>query len=290
MNTKTNLQLLTLFLLFIFSASLQSQCTVHTRDGGDFSSGLCPANTPMGQTFTACSNGFVTSISLTHSQSFLGDIGSAGTYELYMTVEPGAGLAVTATHIVATEVVPTTPTVGQVLTFNLTAPFPVQNDGTLYRFVATNTTGGSVLAFQTGDDFAGGGVMDHANNFIAAQDIDFGMVIDPGNLVPTLSEWGLIILALLIMNIIMLYIASPVVMLSSGHTIKQEVSFRNLPFKQSSYFKILINVAVLALLVFTASILLFGYELTSADPFGVLISIPILSYLVMLFILEKEKA
>ena len=269
MNTKTNLQLLTVLLLFSFSISLKSQCTVHTRDGGDFNSGLCTPGQPIGETFVACADGVITSVEVTHSQTLFLQTGSPGVYELYMAIDPGDGVAVTPTAV-ATEVLAVTPTAGQIMTFNLTTPFPVQNDGTLYRLVVANTTGNIVLAFQSGNDFAGGDVVQHTNVCDGTQDLDFGMIIQP-NTVPTLSEWGLIILALLIMNMVMLYVVSPEVVLSSGQTVKQEISFRNLPFKRTSYFKILATVAIVALLVVTVSVLLFGYVLTTADPFGLLV-------------------
>ena len=297
MNTKTTLQLLTLLLLFLSSVSLRSQCAVpdiiHDLDGiPGVIAGACTPGDLVGQTFMACEDAEVTEVSVVLLAPIPGFLESEpGTYELYMTIEPGPGIAVTGTFLVATEVVAATPTNGDILTFTLGTPFPVVDDGTMYRMVVTNTTGNFILQNNSGNDYPDGVFVEKPSTYNATQDLDFRIRTQPvANLVPTLSEWGLIILALLIMTMGMLYVTSPVVSLSSGHTVKEELSFKNLPFRKESYFKILARVIILASLLLTTLIFIFGYELTNADPFGLLVSIPILSYLVMLFLLEKEKS
>jgi hypothetical protein len=108
-------------------------------------------------------------------------------------------------------------------------------------------------------------------------------------LVPTLSEWGLIILALMMMAM-----ATVALMVSNGWV--QTVggtgfsifSPKSLPFEMKAFAKMLAIVLAAVISIFAVAILGFGYELTGADVPGTLIASPIAAYLLYLWT-RKEK-
>ena len=111
----------------------------------------------------------------------------------------------------------------------------------------------------------------------------------PPSTVPTLSEWGLIILALIIMIIGVLATSSlPRMALTNGQTTQSNTSLRNLPFDKISFLKIWGFVALTFAIGFGLAVAFWGYELTSADPLGSFVSSAIIGYLVMLLNLERH--
>lgn len=98
-------------------------------------------------------------------------------------------------------------------------------------------------------------------------------------LVPTLSQWGLIILAILLLTFGVVAIRTRQVILS-GAKAESRMSIRELPWNKSLFGKVLIGVALGFIALFTLGIMLGGYELTSADVPGSLLTIPLLAYLI----------
>jgi len=102
--------------------------------------------------------------------------------------------------------------------------------------------------------------------------------------VPTLGEWGLITLALLILTIGMLFLTVPTMATTQGQQVSFPLIWNNLPFYKKLYFQILPIVALAVLGFFTIIATWFGYEWTSADPLGILVTVPLMSYMLMMVI------
>jgi len=160
----------------------------------------------MGQSFVACENGNITSILV----GFSAQPKTAGTVELYLDEDPGSGTLLTETPV-ASWIQATDFTSNTRITFNLSTLFPALDNGTLYRFAVKNTTGGFVRVRGTAaNDYPDGTLIFPSGNPISNADMDFEVnmssSIAPQNNVPTLSQWGLIILALLFMTSGTLYL------------------------------------------------------------------------------------
>lgn len=216
LNTMTNLIPPKWTFLFCFTALLclspqytYAQCTIHTRDNG--LANLVTNNASLGQTFLPCADGEITSISVTAIQNQITGPAFAGTYELYIAVEPGTTIAIPATPVASLNF-PSAPGDLEVLTFTLSTPFPVSS-GTLYRFVVDNTSADTRLRF-TSNEYAGGALVIGSSVHANLNDLDFEIIIQPSSTsssaeVPTLSEWGLIILALMLMTAGTLVLVQP---------------------------------------------------------------------------------
>ncbi|MFK7907760.1 MAG: hypothetical protein AB8B69_21655 [Chitinophagales bacterium] len=156
-------------------------------------------NDQNGQTFLACDNGEVTSVSIGYIVVY------PGTYELYMGIDPGVGNPLPTTP--AATLVVTTEYSG-IVTFNFPIPFSVLNDGTIYRFAIASPTPSFIKRHL--DDYSGGSLIEPDYNPDSLYDIDFEIAIQPTSAdVPTLSEWGLLILALSFMTLGTLYLLQP---------------------------------------------------------------------------------
>ena len=276
------------FSFLLFAIDAQAQCQIHNLDTPNGAgTTTCAANQPSGQTFTACQDGSITSISV----SFRVDGSNspqAGNYELYLGADPGS-LTPLPTTPVSTVVVGVAPINGQPLVFNLSVPFPVLNDGTLYRFEATNTTGSSAFDF-IGSDYPDGVFTNHASSHVSDFDLDFEIQIAvAAAAVPTLGEWGLILLALLLLvfGLASLHAPAPKMAMAGGQSYDRALRLKNWPFDKGLYIRLLPLVALGVLAAFGAAVFAFGYRWTGADPFGILVSVPLVSYLVMLLMLEK---
>lgn len=191
----------------ILSASLQAQCLVHNRNDGIVSQATCGGTDIVGQTFMPCQDGVVTSISVTHSTQWCTP--EAGTYDLYIAEDPGSGTPIPATPVASVTLASNASNL-QVSTFNLTTPFAVET-GTLYRFVIENDGGASEMNFRgDNNDYPDGTFINVNNNYSPSTDLDFEVQIQPNLEVPTLSQWGLINLALLLMIGGVVYLRKPI--------------------------------------------------------------------------------
>ncbi|MEZ4885608.1 MAG: hypothetical protein R3E32_12820 [Chitinophagales bacterium] len=186
-------------IFFISPLYLQAQCVVQPTtllgstsfDGDDF----------IGQTFTSCANGEIVRVRLTGG-GFSCCLSQAGTYELYIAEEPGEGNSI-PTNAVATLVFPVELTSGQQIEFDLSIPFPVKNDGTIYRFVVDNLDGDTNAMGATSSslsNYPGGNFVSSTHSYNSNGDLDFTVTVQPyPPTVPTLSQWGLIVLCLFFM-------------------------------------------------------------------------------------------
>ncbi len=201
------------FCIFASFSHLQAQimvadCTIsqiHTRNNGNFDA---TANNANGQIFTACEDAEIISLSVTANQ--VSPSGS-GTYDLYIDVEPGNGMSIPTTTPVATLNFISNPGSLEVITFTLATPFPISN-GTVYRFFI-DFPANNFLRLQTGNDYAGGDFVADNSTHVVGTDLDFQINTQAPSAspagIPTLSEWGLIILALLLMTLGTLYLVQP---------------------------------------------------------------------------------
>ena len=193
-------QILTLFIsfvLFLGSQFTYAQCTIDNLTGGTINNGPFDF---LGQTFIPCQDGEISSISVTAAASQ----NPLGVYELYLAIEPGDGNSIPNTPVASLDFSSSNPPNNSTITFNLASPFPVTTTNT-YRFIVDNTSGD--VRLRLGQPYSDGSRVQ--NNNLQGNDLDFEVVIQPPSLnpdVPTLSEWGLIILALLLMTLGTIYL------------------------------------------------------------------------------------
>ena len=108
--------------------------------------------------------------------------------------------------------------------------------------------------------------------------------------IPTMSEWGLILFALIIFTLSVVFGTQHQRSLAMPNGRQSAEGIRQRwPFDRSVYFRILPIVYLLIGLVFTVAILLFGYELTNADIPGSLIAGAIITYLAHFVKLSSDK-
>ncbi len=195
---------LPIFVSFVLNNSLNAQCTIAVTSSSTTGQGVSTIGHIVGNTFQACETGSITRLTINFGVST--GTTDPGTHELRIgsTTEP-----------------PTT-TVGgsvyqlfntgsgvQTVTIDLTNPFPVVA-GNQYAF---DVTAGSDLYFILDDspDIPNASFYSHfgVSLFtIPTSNLEFTVQIVPAP-VPTLSEWGLIILALLLMTFGTLYLVQP---------------------------------------------------------------------------------
>ncbi len=99
--------------------------------------------------------------------------------------------------------------------------------------------------------------------------------------VPTLGQWGLIVLTLLLLSLGTVALRTRQRVLA-GTSNSSSISFRELPFDKGLFGKILLPVALVVFMIFVLAVGLFGYEMTSSDVPGSLIAVPLLAYLLHL--------
>lgn len=113
---------------------------------------------------------------------------------------------------------------------------------------------------------------------------------DPGSdmtSVPTMSQWGLILFALLILTLGTITAMQRELTTTEG-TQNSSFSIKHFPFEKSSFIFWLVGTALALMLVFMVAILFAGYELTNADIPGSLLAIPIAAYLLHLLFGYKK--
>lgn len=111
----------------------------------------------------------------------------------------------------------------------------------------------------------------------------------PGN-IPTLSEWGLILFALIIFTLSVVFGVEQkeFIALATGSSTSSNNRTR-FPFNSKVYFAILPIIYLMFVLVFAVAILVFGYELTVADLPGTLLSGAIVAYLIHFAKMTSQK-
>lgn len=102
--------------------------------------------------------------------------------------------------------------------------------------------------------------------------------------VPTIGQWGLIILSLLILTFGVVALRSRQTVLAGTANTSFPATFRQLPFNKTAFGNMLIYVMIGLAVTFAVAVSLFGYEMTSADVPGSLVAGPLLAYLLHLLV------
>jgi len=105
---------------------------------------------------------------------------------------------------------------------------------------------------------------------------------------PSLGQWGLIILALLLITLGFLYVTAPQISLGNGVKVSGGIQWRNLPFDKKMFFKLWAMVALCFIIGFLIAVSFFDYEVTTADPFGTVIASAIMAYMFMIIKRESK--
>ena len=100
--------------------------------------------------------------------------------------------------------------------------------------------------------------------------------------IPTMSEWGLILLALIIFTLSVVFGTrhQHAMSMANGETSVGGSSQRLLPFDAKAFFRILPLVYVAIVAIFAICVFAFGYEMTTADLPGSLMAGAIVTYLI----------
>lgn len=102
-----------------------------------------------------------------------------------------------------------------------------------------------------------------------------------------MGEWGLIILALLVLSFGTVFMMRrQTAMAGAGNVSMSQNS--GIPFDRASFGRMLAEVAVGLAATFSIAVLGFGYEMTNADVPGALIAAPIAAYLLHLLFGAKK--
>ena len=108
-----------------------------------------------------------------------------------------------------------------------------------------------------------------------------------GTAVPTMGEWGLIILALLVLSFGTVFMMRRRASLAGAGNVSMSQS-GGIPFDRASFGKMLAVVMIGFVAIVAISVLVFGYEMTNADVPGSLIAGPIAAYLLHLLFGAKK--
>ena len=107
--------------------------------------------------------------------------------------------------------------------------------------------------------------------------------------VPTMSEWGMILFALIMLSFGVVFVMRQQVAVA-GMSSSASASFSNgIPFDKASFGKLLAYVMIGLAAAFAIAISTFGYEMTNADVPGSLMAGPALAYLIHLIMLSSNK-
>lgn len=107
--------------------------------------------------------------------------------------------------------------------------------------------------------------------------------------IPTLSEWGVIILLLLVLAVgmVFLYQRQPSLALA-GVAVSQTTGTKPKLFDRKLFAKVFAIVLLIGAAGLLGAYLWFG-QITTADPYGVFVSAAVIAYMVQLGILKKEE-
>lgn len=189
------------------SADLNAQCTVHGITNDQSCLIFITSGGTVGQTFQACESGEIKSIAFPLEGS------DAGTHEFRI-----AAITAPATAIIGGPVYQTFTTSGgaEIMTITLNPPFPV-TAGNDYAFELKDGSGYICPKSNFPSDYPNGFYYDGFNGAfspLVVADLDFEVAISPAAspaaaAIPTVGEWGLLILALLFMTLGTLYLVQP---------------------------------------------------------------------------------
>jgi hypothetical protein len=111
--------------------------------------------------------------------------------------------------------------------------------------------------------------------------------VRPGSFfVPTMTQWGLFLFGMMVMIFGLVTVRQRKLALA-GET-NTGFSLKSMPFDRASFMRSCGGVLAVAILLFSAAVSLFGYEMTHADVPGALLAVPMIAYLVEL--LKGEEA
>lgn len=144
--------------------------------------------------------------------------------------------------------------------------------------------------------------IDPGNNFSAGVAWRYAPIINctpppppppppPPGTIPTMSEWGLILFALILFTLSVVFGTQRQRAMAMANSFPASAvnSRRRLPFNKQVFLKVLPAVYLGIIAVFTVAIRFFGYELTAADPAGSLMAGGIVAYLVHFVIISSNK-
>lgn len=271
---KTGLLLVSVLLLSNFNVN--GQCTIFGTDLGADQNSDSQANIggEDGQSFVACSSGTITAISFRTDNNNTFN----GTGNLWITTGvPANGLVIAALPVY--QVFNISPG-GTIITINLNTPFPVVA-GNLYSFAFGSQTGAGNFVLDVNDNAPNGPYTDGLGIFNAGQfanvDLNFSITIAPGNPIPTLSQWGLIIFGLLVLNLGLVFVYKKQLITSEA-----SIPTMYIPFKRSAFSKYFIIALSILAAGFIIAMTLFGYELMTFDMPGSVLTAGLLAYLIQL--------
>lgn len=104
-------------------------------------------------------------------------------------------------------------------------------------------------------------------------------VAAPPGSIPTMSEWGLILFALIVFTFSVVFGTQQQQKLAMGGNMTASAR-QTLPFDKASFFKVLPYVYLGFVVLFGSMVALFGYEMTNADVPGSLLSGLVIAYLI----------
>lgn len=200
------LNFLFLFLVFFCSQTVHADCIIQ-HNNINTGNQIFPPNS-WGQTFIPCESGVITEI--TFELLFNGNA-PVTTHELRIATSP-----VVPTAALGSPVLETFSTAGtsgaETITIPLSTPFAV-TAGQTYAF-EIRLAGSLSLASCTTCTYPDGNRYTTSTNNTSltnepAIDFNFSVTIVEADSVPTLSEWGLIVLALLLMTLGTVYLLKP---------------------------------------------------------------------------------
>lgn len=264
--------LLLIGLSILAIASVNGQCTVFGTNLGaeQNTSEIATMGGEDGQTFTACGTGNITSISIRMdiNNTYNGNMNlwilngsvpgfnSSTPYQQFMTSGTG------------------------VITIPLNTPFPVIA-GNIYTvgFGAVGAGNNPVIdAHQiapNGPYFDGQLILNGA--LFAASDLNFSVTISPGNPIPTLSQWGLLIFGLLVLNLGLVFVYKKQLITSEAR-----LPATYIPFNKSAFSKYFIIALSIIGVGFILAMTLFGYELMTFDVPGSVLTAALIAYFIQL--------
>lgn len=190
----------TLAILLGFTSSQYAQCddiSINLIDGAGFQVNTTPPFIPrsVGQTFTSCRDLPIESIVIRPNSN---NLVTGDNFTLNVGIEPGSGEDLIPLSTSTFEI----PTLGAMtITIPLTSPLPTVS-GEVYRFTITNPVIGGRLTLGASNpgDYSEGTLVGINRNYSPNVDLDFQVNYGEPSAesIPTLSQWMLFILGLVI--------------------------------------------------------------------------------------------